>query len=204
MVARIDAGCWGLSSTTPVEAHEIMHTLGGVQDTSPHSTGQFPSPAGGHCTDDYDVMCYDDDGSGPVTMSFPCVSTHERRFDCNHDDYFHTSPPAGSYLATHWNTANSAFLDGSGGGGPPPPGVDGSISGTITNAAGSPLNRAAVSATGPESVSVKTGATGTYSFTGLTPGTYTLKVSKRGCPKKTATVIVGSGQSVTLNVQLAC
>lgn len=99
--SRIDEGCWqGF-----VAAHEHMHNMGGVQDSAPHS-----SPYG-HCTDEYDVMCYVD-GPG-VTMTISCSDTaHENRFDCRHDDYFHTNPPAGSYLATHWNTANNLFLIG--------------------------------------------------------------------------------------------
>jgi hypothetical protein len=111
MFARVDAGCWG-SAGTPVEAHELMHNLGGVQRGAPHSTGRFPSPAGGHCTDDNDVMCYDDDGSGPATVTVVCPSSvAQRRFDCGDDDYFSTAPVSGSYLDTHWNAADSRFLD---------------------------------------------------------------------------------------------
>lgn len=102
--ARVDSSCWPVQpGWHSVAAHELMHTLGAVQTTAPHAT------AYNHCTDEYEVMCYAD-GSGAV-MQPTCPSSHEPLYDCNHDDYFSTAPPAGNYLATHWNTASSSFLD---------------------------------------------------------------------------------------------
>jgi hypothetical protein len=100
LYARVDAPCWNYA-----ELHEIVHTLGAVQPHAPHPSGYL------HCTDEADVMCYDDDGGGPVTMTSACPPEHELLLDCGHDDYFSTQPPAGSYLASHWNTANSSFLE---------------------------------------------------------------------------------------------
>jgi len=108
--ARIDAPCWG--APQPVEAHELVHTLGSVMPDAPHATRN------GHCWDESDRMCYDD-GSG-VAMRNVCPAEKEVLLDCNSDDYFNTSPADGSYLATHWNTANSRFLIGGGTSSPTP------------------------------------------------------------------------------------
>ncbi len=102
LVSRVDSGCWGIPGEL-AEAHEFMHTLGAVQQSAPHSTG-----AGLHCTDEIDRMC-GVDGYGAVVTT-PCPAGREDLFDCDHDDYFHTDPAPGSYLATHWNSADSHFL----------------------------------------------------------------------------------------------
>ena len=112
MVARIDRGCWG-GVNPSIEAHELVHLLGGVQPSAPNANDNF------HCTDNAEVLCYDDDGvldglvwahGRQVPLRSVCDLAHERLLDCGHDDYFHTDPPPGSYLATHWNVAASSFL----------------------------------------------------------------------------------------------
>ncbi|MFC0626781.1 RICIN domain-containing protein [Kribbella deserti] len=92
--ARVDASasCWGFNAA----AHELGHALGAVQSSAPNYNG--------HCKDEYDLMCYGE-------TSVVCADKdNDRLLDCNKDDYFNTNPPAGSYLATHWNLANSAWL----------------------------------------------------------------------------------------------
>ena len=97
---RTDTGCWG----SPVPAHELMHNLGGVQLNAPHTSGGY------HCVDEYDRMCYSDSPSFP-TMQIICRNpARDRLFDCKHDDYYSTIKKPGSFLATHWNSADSAFL----------------------------------------------------------------------------------------------
>lgn len=116
MVARIDRGCWG-GVNPSIEAHELVHLLGGVQPSAPNANDNF------HCTDNADVLCYDDDGvldglvwaqGHQVPLRSVCRIAHERLLDCGHDDYFHTNPPPGSYLADHWNVAASSFLTATG------------------------------------------------------------------------------------------
>ena len=102
-IARTDSGCWGLTAKgQSIEAHELMHSLGAVMRSAPNSS------AAGHCTDDSDRMCYQD-GTVAALRSL-CPSSQEPLFDCANDDYFHTSPRTGNYLATRWNAANSSFL----------------------------------------------------------------------------------------------
>ncbi|MFT4037442.1 MAG: hypothetical protein QM692_04625 [Thermomicrobiales bacterium] len=113
-IAAVYSNCW---SEPSVAVHELLHTLGAVQLSAPNASGYF------HCIDEYDVMCYSD-GPG-VTMRYDCpnASLDTTMIDCGKNDYFHTNPPAGNYLASHWNTANSRFLIG-GGNGPDDDGAD--------------------------------------------------------------------------------
>jgi RTX calcium-binding nonapeptide repeat (4 copies) len=87
--------------------HELGHNMGAVQLSAPHSSGAY------HCYEQQDEMCYNDGGSyftngGQIVAS--CPNDPYYLFDCGHDDYYAASPPAGSYLDTHWNTKNSDFL----------------------------------------------------------------------------------------------
>ncbi|WP_051551391.1 hypothetical protein [Nocardioides sp. URHA0020] len=119
--ARIDNPCWGLGNGTnqsSIEAHELMHTLGGVQGSAPNSS-QY-----GHCTDESDTMCYVDHTG--VRMRQICPADHEYLLDCGSNDYYSTSPDSGNWLSTHWNAADSRFLIGGGNG------ADGGSVGTPT------------------------------------------------------------------------
>ena len=101
--AVIYNGCWSSDVTI---SHELGHNFGAVQGSSPNASRWD------HCVDEWDVMCYDDDSGIPLRFECPDYAENER-LDCNKDDYFNTQPKAGSYLATHWNIANSAWLGSS-------------------------------------------------------------------------------------------
>ena len=102
MYARVDASCWQHAA-----AHELLHTMGAVQNSAPNSSGV------GHCTDEVDVMCYKDTSTTVVRQ----VCTRAGQVDCNNNDYFHPNPKSGSYLDNKWNVARSRYLTG----GEPPP-----------------------------------------------------------------------------------
>ncbi|MFI6448220.1 RICIN domain-containing protein [Kitasatospora sp. NPDC050543] len=97
---RTDSGCWGGSTA----AHELGHNLGAVNNSAPHTS------RAGHCVDEWDIMCYSDTPYYPKMQTLCPDRGHDERLDCNHDDYYNTSPQPGSYLTTHWNVANNQFL----------------------------------------------------------------------------------------------
>ena len=103
--ATVGTDCWGWNNTL----HELLHALGAVQESAPHGTKN------GHCWDDEDIMCYDDQSLSEKGLVVRCPKVRGKitgdHIDCNGDDYFNTKPAPGSYLATHWNVANSDYLD---------------------------------------------------------------------------------------------
>lgn len=110
--------CWNVpyDKTNPnavAAIHEVIHMLGAVSSAAPHAS------AAGHCTDENDLMCYDD--GVPVTYDNGCgpnpglgVNNDPNNYllDCNDDDYFDPARPASGFLSTRWNTADSDFIAG--------------------------------------------------------------------------------------------
>jgi hypothetical protein len=147
-------------------------------------------------------MCYDDDASGPVTMTVVCPPEDEALLDCGHDDYFSTSPPAGNYLASHWNTATSSFLESTPG--PQPArltlagaasityGSRASLSGRLTDQqngaaiAGQPVNlwaQPATTAGWQHAGTATTGADGSFRFAPAPAATTAYRVSFAGADR---------------------
>jgi hypothetical protein len=138
---RADAGCWNPA----VAAHELAHNLGAVHNSAPNSS------RAGHCVDGYDVMCYP--GADVPTTRLPCPHRADARLlDCDHDDYFNSDPEPGSYLATHWNVADSQFLIDGAAGEPEPapvPAPAPAAPGAASEAASGAAPDGAVAASGP-------------------------------------------------------
>lgn len=80
----------------------------------------------------------------------------------------------------------------------PPPGETGSLSGIVTDDIGAPIGGASVTIAG---VNATTDSSGNYTVSNLTPGTYTLSVSKSGYGGKSMTISIGPGAN-TLNVSM--
>lgn len=87
--------------------HEIGHVLGAVQKSAPRHDGQNTF----HPRDEYDRMAY---GSNTFIATGCGDTMLDKRFDCNDNDYFHTSPASGTYLSNYWNSARNKFLVGGG------------------------------------------------------------------------------------------
>lgn len=99
------AVAFNLLAETPL--HEIVHTLGAVNHSAPHSDQL------GHCYDIDDLMCYGYGRAAPggTPVLHPCPDQAPiSPLDCNKDDYFNPDPAPGSHLARNWNVYNSAFL----------------------------------------------------------------------------------------------
>jgi hypothetical protein len=108
--------CWNYG-----EPHELMHALGSVMNSctsiscSSRVTGVVNAPhssAGGHCWDQHDVMCYDDDfNANTYKLVAYCSTSYIWHFDCRHDDYFSSGAISSTnYLYSHWNVATTRFL----------------------------------------------------------------------------------------------
>ena len=95
------SGYWG--GTTPM--HENGHNMGAVQHSAPDSSGA------GHCdgSGSQDVMCYSDGGS-QWDSTHACGTVSGQHYDACHNDYFHTRPAPGTYLANNHNIgANTSW-----------------------------------------------------------------------------------------------
>ena len=103
--ARVDVPCWDAGSM----AHEISHTMGAVQNSAPNTS------RGGHCIDEWDVMCYSDEPFKPKMRDICTDGAQDFRLDCGDNDYFAARPKPGSYLTRHWNMADSHYLTTGGG-----------------------------------------------------------------------------------------
>ena len=58
-------------------------------------------------------MCYRDGPAPRHAMTYPCPrisGVMSQVYDCGGDDYFNVAPASGSYLATHCNLFDNAFL----------------------------------------------------------------------------------------------
>ncbi|MES2220566.1 MAG: carboxypeptidase regulatory-like domain-containing protein, partial [Acidobacteriota bacterium] len=82
----------------------------------------------------------------------------------------------------------------------------GAVSGTVTNASGSPLSGAALAFSGgtlTTQITVTTDTTGSFSSPSISVGRYTVTASAQGMTTSTASTTVAQGATTTLNIQLS-
>jgi hypothetical protein len=80
-----------------VAAHELGHNLGAVNNNAPNASARRAL----HRRVRRHVL----QGRADTVLRTACADqAHDNRLDCNHDDYYNTNPPAGSYLATRTTT----------------------------------------------------------------------------------------------------
>ncbi|MFH8384521.1 RICIN domain-containing protein [Kitasatospora sp. NPDC018058] len=190
---RTDSGCWSGSTA----AHELGHNLGAVNNSAPNSS------KAGHCTDEWDIMCYSDAPYYPQMRTVCPDRAHDDRLDCNHDDYYNTSPAPGSYLATHWNVANNRFLIAGNGTGPNPTPTPTPTS--TPTATGSPTRTPSPSPTPTGSpTATPTGSpspTATPTTGGNAPDVTTSQVTQNSVMLSWTAVPAATGYDVQLNGQ---
>ncbi len=87
--------------------HETAHTMGGVQQSAPDSSGATHCDGHPHSSANNpyagDALCYQD--GGYRWDGYDACREEEARlhFDRCHNDYFDSREEPGEYLATHWN-----------------------------------------------------------------------------------------------------
>ncbi len=89
---------------------------------------------------------------------------------------------------------------------PAPPGsggASGALAGIVSNTSGAAVAGAKVSiSTGGKSTNCTTSSTGSYSFSNLPPGTYTVTASAKGYKTQSTTLTVTAGSTTTANITL--
>ena len=183
---------WGNCPYTYI-LHEGSHEMGAVPSSAPHSTGA------GHCTDDSDVMCYNDGGpnAGAYRNNVCPGSGLDDFYDCNNDDYFHPNPPAGSYLSNHWNIAgcNNLTIVRSGCGGTTVPTLTRTRTPTTGPSFTPTVTRTRTATPGISSTPTRTptiGASLTRTLTPAITNTFTRTPTIGASPTKTNTPASGS------------
>ncbi len=145
--------------------------------------------------------------NGQVTFNYADIATTRTREQG--DSATVGIENAAGTIATQFSANQAVLANGTaivftppGGGGPPPPPSTGTIAGTVTNAVGAAVAGATVTRT-PGGATATTSASGTYQFTDVAPGTYTLDATAAGGLTGSASATVTAGQTTTANITVA-